>query len=296
MKILHPPTVLALHLKRFKWDEHVQAYVKLSSRVVFPLELRLFNTSDHADDPDRLYELCGIVVHSGEGSSQGHYVSIVRVGSRWALFDDDTVEFIPEADLSKFYEDSTDSGSAYVLLYQAKGDRAPETSPTQTTSPTQVAAPAPLMLNSMLPPVSDPPTHELMPSVPLRSGTSAQRNARPMSMPPEAFSQLRMSDPRSRQGVSVPSVPSPAQSPPPMSAASRMVDWLPRRSSGAQGSTNSSSKAATPATSPTLSQASSNESPKLNDTPRVPKEEPHPRKFSLGRSALSRTLRFSREK
>ena len=65
MKIKRLPNVLALHLKRFKYQEDVQKYIKLAYRVAFPLELRLFNTVDDAQDPDRLYELFAIVVHIG---------------------------------------------------------------------------------------------------------------------------------------------------------------------------------------------------------------------------------------
>ena len=58
--------VLALHLKRFKYQEDVGKYIKLAYRVAFPLELRLFNTVDDAQNPDRLYELFAIVVHIGK--------------------------------------------------------------------------------------------------------------------------------------------------------------------------------------------------------------------------------------
>lgn len=66
MKIKKLPNVLALHLKRFKYQEDLQKYIKLAYRVAFPLELRLFNTVDDAQDPDRLYELFSIVVHIGK--------------------------------------------------------------------------------------------------------------------------------------------------------------------------------------------------------------------------------------
>lgn len=66
MKIKKLPNVLALHLKRFKYQEDAQKYVKLTYRIAFPLELRLFNTVDDATDPDRLYELFAIVVHIGK--------------------------------------------------------------------------------------------------------------------------------------------------------------------------------------------------------------------------------------
>lgn len=66
MKIKRLPNVLALHLKRFKYQEDVQKYIKLTYRVAFPFELRLFNTVDDIPNPDRLYELFAIVVHIGK--------------------------------------------------------------------------------------------------------------------------------------------------------------------------------------------------------------------------------------
>ena len=44
MRVKKLPQILALHLKRFKYMEHLNRYIKVSYRVVFPLELRLFNT------------------------------------------------------------------------------------------------------------------------------------------------------------------------------------------------------------------------------------------------------------
>jgi len=66
MKIKRLPNVLALHLKRFKYQEDVGKYIKLAYRVAFPFELRLFNTVDDIDDADRLYNLYAIVVHIGK--------------------------------------------------------------------------------------------------------------------------------------------------------------------------------------------------------------------------------------
>ncbi|KAK0531128.1 hypothetical protein OC835_003780 [Tilletia horrida] len=119
MKVKQLPNVLALHLKRFKYEEAVQKYIKLAYRVVFPMQLRLFNTSDVATNPDRLYTLFAIVVHIGAGLHHGHYIAIVKVGSRWVSFDDDTVETIDEMDIAKYFGDTPGTGSAYVLFYQA---------------------------------------------------------------------------------------------------------------------------------------------------------------------------------
>lgn len=68
MKIKRLPNILALHLKRFKYQEDLNKYVKLNYRVAFPFQLRLFNTVDDAADMDRLYELWAIVVHIGRYS------------------------------------------------------------------------------------------------------------------------------------------------------------------------------------------------------------------------------------
>lgn len=52
------------------------------------------------------------------GPHHGHYVSIIKARGIWYLFDDDTVETVKEADIPKYFGDSN-SGSAYVLYYQA---------------------------------------------------------------------------------------------------------------------------------------------------------------------------------
>lgn len=69
MRVKKLPMILALHLKRFKYMEQLQRYTKLSYRVVFPLELRLFNTSADAVNLDRMYDLVAVVVHCGRCES-----------------------------------------------------------------------------------------------------------------------------------------------------------------------------------------------------------------------------------
>ncbi|KAG0370224.1 hypothetical protein BGZ54_007235 [Gamsiella multidivaricata] len=120
MKIQVLPNVLSLHLKRFKYQETLQKYVKLSYRVSFPMELRLFNTVDDMEDPDRIYDLNAFVVHVGSGPHHGHYVAVVKHQDRWLLFDDETVETIDESDIHKYFGDSSQLGSGYVLFYQAR--------------------------------------------------------------------------------------------------------------------------------------------------------------------------------
>lgn len=118
MKVKKMPNILALHLKRFKYQEQFGRYMKLAYRVVFPLELRLFNTSDDVQDPDRLYQLFAVVIHIGIGPNQGHYVAIVRNQGRWVLCDDENVEPIAETDIPRYFGDLP-AGAGYVLFYQA---------------------------------------------------------------------------------------------------------------------------------------------------------------------------------
>ncbi len=119
MKIKRLPKILALHLKRFKYTEDLQRLQKLFHRVVYPYHLRLFNTTDDAEDPDRLYELYAVVVHIGGGPYHGHYVAIVKTQDRgWLLFDDENVEPVDKSYVRNFFGDRPGLACAYVLFYQ----------------------------------------------------------------------------------------------------------------------------------------------------------------------------------
>ncbi|XP_024540081.1 ubiquitin carboxyl-terminal hydrolase 3 isoform X1 [Selaginella moellendorffii] len=122
MKIKTPPRILALHLKRFKYIEQLGRYKKLSYRVVFPLELKLCNTTDDAPGSESEYSLFAVVVHVGSGPNHGHYVSLVKSHSHWLFFDDENVEIIDETYVQTFfgstqeYSNNTDHG--YILFYE----------------------------------------------------------------------------------------------------------------------------------------------------------------------------------
>lgn len=122
MRVKILPQVLSLHLKRFKFMEQFKKYKKLSYRVVFPLELRLCNTSDDAEDPDRLYSLFAVVVHVGSGPNQGHYVSLIRSHGTWLMFDDDCVEVKAENELQSFFGEETQATTevGYLFFYSCE--------------------------------------------------------------------------------------------------------------------------------------------------------------------------------
>ncbi|KFA64192.1 hypothetical protein S40285_00830 [Stachybotrys chlorohalonatus IBT 40285] len=119
MKIKRLPKVLTLHLKRFKYTEDYSRLQKLFHRVVYPYHLRMFNTTDDAEDPDRLYELYAVVVHIGGNAYHGHYVSIIKTKDRgWLLFDDEMVEPVDKHFVRNFFGDKPGMATAYVLFYQ----------------------------------------------------------------------------------------------------------------------------------------------------------------------------------
>lgn len=125
MKIKRLPKILALHLKRFKYTEDLQRLQKLFHKVVYPFHLRLFNTTDDAEDPDRLYELYAVVVHIGGGPYHGHYVAIIKTEDRgWLLFDDEMVEPVEESYIRNFFGDRPGLACAYVLFYRETTEEA----------------------------------------------------------------------------------------------------------------------------------------------------------------------------
>jgi ubiquitin carboxyl-terminal hydrolase 9/13 len=118
MKLKTLPKILALHLKRFKYTEDLQRLQKLFHHVSYPYYLRLLNTTDSSDEPDRLYELYAVVVHIGGGPYHGHYVSIVKTQDRgWLLFDDENVEPVDKSFVCEFFGGETNLACAYVLFY-----------------------------------------------------------------------------------------------------------------------------------------------------------------------------------
>ncbi|EEB05532.1 ubiquitin carboxy terminal hydrolase Ubp9 [Schizosaccharomyces japonicus yFS275] len=140
IKLKQLPQILALHLKRFNYSEQQSGHAKLFHTVAYPSELRLPNTTEDAEDADRLYELSAIIVHIGGGPHHGHYVAIVRTTScGWVLFDDETVTPVDDSFIRKFFGDQPGEATAYVLFYTAKEEETPSSddgsmSATPTTS------------------------------------------------------------------------------------------------------------------------------------------------------------------
>eukprot|EP00164_Ancoracysta_twista_P004672 GFYU01006317.1.p1 GENE.GFYU01006317.1~~GFYU01006317.1.p1 ORF type:complete len:403 (-),score=70.83 GFYU01006317.1:77-1285(-) len=124
MRIKKLPTMLILHLKRFKYIEQIQKYKKLNYKVVFPYNLKVCNTAEDVEQCDREYELFAIVIHVGSGPNHGHYISIVKSHFHWLVFDDDNVELIDEENVPQYcfgsaFDLAPQTDAAYLLFYRS---------------------------------------------------------------------------------------------------------------------------------------------------------------------------------
>lgn len=145
MKLKRLPRVLALHLKRFKITEDYTTLNKLFHRVVYPSQLRLFNTTEDAADPDRVYELYAVVIHIGPQAAQGHYVVVIKTREwGWLLFDDEMVEPVDKEFVNNFFGGRPGQPCAYVLFYQEIDIDAFAATQESTERDGQADAPAPV--------------------------------------------------------------------------------------------------------------------------------------------------------
>jgi ubiquitin carboxyl-terminal hydrolase 7 len=88
------PPVLHLQLKRFEYDIHRDAMVKINDRHEFPFEIDLGEFIDEGPTKSEnwVYKLHGVLVHSGDVNG-GHYFALIKPDrdTRWLKFDDDRV-------------------------------------------------------------------------------------------------------------------------------------------------------------------------------------------------------------
>jgi ubiquitin C-terminal hydrolase len=125
------PESLMFHFKRFEWDFETLSRWKIKDRFEFPtmIDMAPYVDSPESHQESMMYELSGIIVHSGTAFA-GHYYSFAkeRSSGRWFIFDDDSVapwdisnidddcfggSFIPDGS-SKTYQRSQ---SAYIIMY-----------------------------------------------------------------------------------------------------------------------------------------------------------------------------------
>ena len=118
--IWEPPSILIIHLKRFK-NEHLHGrYMpkKTTSLVKFPLkDLTLEKNYSDIHKKDFTYDLRGVSEHMGSCYG-GHYIAHCKnyMNNKWYEFDDSRVRYVPDADV----EGELVSKNAYMLFYVKK--------------------------------------------------------------------------------------------------------------------------------------------------------------------------------
>ncbi|KAM3727690.1 Ubiquitin carboxyl-terminal hydrolase [Dirofilaria immitis] len=117
-KIISPPEILCIHLKRFR---HELSYsVKVRSRVTFPvydLDLTPFIANPEGNKDSVLYDLVAFITHYGGNAESGHYVAYCKneIDDNWYEFDDTVITRLEVADIL--------SKEAYVLFYQRQSSQ-----------------------------------------------------------------------------------------------------------------------------------------------------------------------------
>lgn len=109
------PTVLCLHIKRFRWTAY--ARTKIDTYIEFPLNgldmssylLNNLSGTRFSNSGSSLYDLAAVIVHHGTGAGSGHYTAFATNNKAWFNFNDCSVK---EADFQ-----TVNSCKAYILFY-----------------------------------------------------------------------------------------------------------------------------------------------------------------------------------
>lgn len=135
------PKVLFIHLKRFEYrpPNLTERFVnkinssyqlgnnltKINDRFEFPINIDLAEFVEQSNkEKNWVYELFGVLVHSGSASF-GHYYAYLRPenSNQWFKFNDSTVSQCNEQDaVNNNYGDGSNCASGYMLIYMRKED------------------------------------------------------------------------------------------------------------------------------------------------------------------------------
>lgn len=143
------PRILTLHLKRFIFDFELMRRVKVQDRFDFPatLDMGPYVSPEHRDKdkvsskegdgpldvggetekaPPKLYDLFGIMIHSGTAMG-GHYFAFIKppASESWFEFNDSTIRPLSDADMAAcFLGDSGDDDGGEGEADATEGDGA----------------------------------------------------------------------------------------------------------------------------------------------------------------------------
>uniref|UniRef100_A0A6B2KWG4 USP domain-containing protein n=1 Tax=Arcella intermedia TaxID=1963864 RepID=A0A6B2KWG4_9EUKA len=140
VSLMELPQNLIINLKRFEWNYIEMKKEKITDRFEFPMELDvkqyMSSKAQHFPNEYYLYQLCGVIVHTGSADS-GHYYSIIKSRTsketKWLKFDDKDVSHFNIKDLAdetfggdsfQFDSDgeSLNDKNAFMLFYEREYD------------------------------------------------------------------------------------------------------------------------------------------------------------------------------
>ena len=111
------PKILFFHLRRFEYDLEQDENTKIVQNYQFPdnLEMNPFTVDPEMQPPETTaYSLMSIMVHVGNRSNSGHYISFVQpqMDGRWFKLNDETI-----SECSKQYVNDMSFGEDYIRTY-----------------------------------------------------------------------------------------------------------------------------------------------------------------------------------
>ncbi|XP_072528790.1 ubl carboxyl-terminal hydrolase 18 isoform X1 [Salminus brasiliensis] len=126
-KIVSLPSILCIHLKRFRNDNGL--IKKLYCQVTFPKSFSMTEILTEQYAPEQTlkdkYTLYAVIVHSGSPMF-GHYTAYIfsTKDCTWYYTDDSHVHRASWTDVQQTYDGSFRTGSAYMLLYRRSSSEA----------------------------------------------------------------------------------------------------------------------------------------------------------------------------
>lgn len=128
MEYLDFPSILHIHLRRFDRDPFRSTFIKINDRFEFPKEIDLseFLAKDAARNKGSVYDLYGVLVHSG-GYMCGHYYCYLKTtanSDQWFKFDDMNVTYATDKEAidNNFGGKNGENFSGYMLVYVRRDD------------------------------------------------------------------------------------------------------------------------------------------------------------------------------
>ena len=126
------PPVLRIYLRRFERDYALNRNIKINSKFGYPetIDLTKYMSSDLERNKSNIYELHGVLVHSGTITS-GHYYAFLRpsIEDKWYKFDDSNVSEVQKEEAIENNFGGIDprtqkekTYNAYMLVYVRKED------------------------------------------------------------------------------------------------------------------------------------------------------------------------------